>query len=196
MKISLAVGGWLLAVRASKRNLHVASFFSWNMATTVAACPLREGGGWWLVVGRKGIKKEPAFFIVLQLEHGHHAGVLHVAIGTRLVQLVRAETGAGCRGIRLDGNTFIQQSLPVQYFQAPPEAFNVFVGKGDIGIFQVYPVPHLCGQVVPQVLVTHYCFAAFLVVFRNRDLFPDVFLSDSQFFFHPQFYWESVCIPA
>ena len=48
------------------------------------------------------------------LKQGSCRSVLHVTIATWLVKLMRRETGAGARGIRLNGISLVQQSLVVK----------------------------------------------------------------------------------
>ena len=52
------------------------------------------------------------------------------------------------------------------------------------------------GKVFPLFGVFHYIFSAGCVVFLDRNFFTDVFLCNAQCFFYPQFYGQSVSIPA
>jgi hypothetical protein len=58
--------------------------------------------------------------------------------------------------------------------------YSVFVG--NVGVFEVHPVAHLFGQLVPLVGELHHGLAALAVVFFDGDLLADVLLGDAQFF--------------
>src|SRR5882762_9985564 len=57
----------------------------------------------------QGLEKEFTGIIPDGLEHSHGGSILYILIATRLVELVRAEAGAGGRRIRLDADTLVQK---------------------------------------------------------------------------------------
>src|SRR6185312_4723668 len=118
------------------------------------------------------------------LEHGHNRSVLYILITSGLIQLMRAETRARSRRIRLDADALIQQPLFIKLCQDPPKGFYIIVFEGDIGMLEVDPITHPAGELIPFVLVFQYFPAAGLVIFGNRDLFSYIFLSDTEHLFN------------
>ena len=51
------------------------------------------------------------------------------------------------------------------------------------------------GKVFPFFGVLHYIFSAGCIVFLDRNFFTDVFLRNTQCFFYPQFYGQSMSVP-
>ncbi len=121
--------------------------------------------------------------------------ILHVAVATGLVQLVRAETRAGSGTVGLNGVALIEKALLVELFQQPPQTLDVLVVVGNIRMVHVHPVAHLLAQRPPFVGVHHHVLAAALVIFVHRDGLADVLLGDSQFLLHAQFHRQSVGVP-
>ena len=102
--------------------------------------------------------------------------VLHVAIATRLVQLVRAKARSGGRRIRLYGVSFIEQPFLIEFLQQVPQCFDISVIVCDIRVFHIHPVAHLLRQVLPLLRELHHVAAAGCVILGYRDLFADIFL--------------------
>ena len=76
--------------------------------------------------------------VLLAAQHGElccHRLVLDVAVAARQVQLVRAQAGAGSGRVGLDGVALVEQTLVVELLQQPPQALDVAVLVGDIGVF-------------------------------------------------------------
>ena len=126
----------------------------------------------------------------------NNGGIGNIAVAARLVKFMRAEAGACCRRIGLDGIALVQQLFVVQLAKQPPYRLDVVIFKGDIGVVEVYPVTHLAGDVVPEVFVAHHGFAALGVVIIDADFGTDVFFGDAQFFFYAEFDGQAVGVPA
>ena len=129
-------------------------------------------------------------------ELGHDRGVGNILVGPGLVQLVGAESRARLGRVGLNGVSFVQQSFLVQLFQKPPQGLHVFRLIGHIGFLHVHPVPHLLGQVLPDVRKAHHRLLAGLIVFLDADLLPDVLLGDSQFLLYSQLDGQTVGVPS
>lgn len=129
-------------------------------------------------------------------EHGDDGGVGHFAVAAGEVELVGAEAGAGGGGVGLDGITFIKEAFVVELAEEPPYGFNVIVFEGDVGVFEIHPIAHFAGDVVPFIFEAHHGFAAFLVVGFHGDGFADILFGDAEFFFDVELYGEAVGIPS
>ena len=102
-----------------------------------------------------------------------------------------------CGGrIGLDGVALVEQVLVVELLEQPPQALDILVVVGDVGVLHVHPVAHLVGKVGPLGGVHHHVLAATAVVVLNGNLGADVFLGDAQFLLHAEFHGQSVCIPT
>ncbi len=77
-----------------------------------------------------------------------------------------------------------------------PNRFDIFIIERNIGILQIYPIPHTLGQVIPQIFILHHLAAAGLIILLYRNLFADIFLRNPQRLFHPEFHRQPVRIPA
>ena len=122
--------------------------------------------------------------------------VLHVAVASGLVQLVRREAGSGGRRVGLDGVSLVEQALFVELLEQPPQRLDVFVVVGDVGVVHVDPVTHLSRQALPHAGVLHDGFAAGAVVGLYRNRLSDVLLGDSELLLHAQLHGESVGVPS
>ena len=78
-----------------------------------------------------------------QSEEGCYGRILHVAVTSGLIQLVRTQSGTCCGGVRLYSITFIEQSFVVQLLQQPPKGLDITVFVGNIRMVEVDPVTHL-----------------------------------------------------
>ena len=119
------------------------------------------------------------FGVTDDLELGGKDVVLDHAVAARLVQLMGAESGTGCRGKRLDGIAFVQQVFFIKLFEQVPDRFDVLVGEGDVRMFEIDPIAHLAREFVPKVLVFHDLFAASGIVVFYADFLADIFLGDT-----------------
>ncbi len=147
--------------------------------------------------GRYGQGIEPLRGRVpLGFEHGHHRSVGHILVGPRHVEFVGTQPRARRWRIGLDGVAFVHQALVVDALEEPPDGLHVLIFVGDVGVFEVYPVAHLAGYVVPDVFVAHDGFAAGAVVRIYGDLDADVFLGDAQFRLYFQLDGQAVGVPA
>ena len=135
-------------------------------------------------------------FIADHFELGGNCIVFHLAVASRLIELVGTQSGTSGRRVWLNGITLVQQVFFIEFRQQVPQAFNVFIVEGDVWIVQVHPISHQAGQFVPFFLVFHHFGPAFAVVFFHADGFADVLLGDAQFFFHGDFHRQSVGIPS
>ena len=123
-------------------------------------------------------------------------GVLHVAVATRLIQLVRAQTCTGGRRIRLNSVALIQQTFLIELLQKPPQRFDIAVFVGDIRMVEVNPISHLVGKVGPLAGVLHHLAAAGSIIVVNRNLLANVFFGDAKALFHAQLHWQAMGVPT
>ena len=68
--------------------------------------------------------------------------VLHIAVATRQVQLVRTQSCASSWRIGLDGVPLIQKALVIETLEQEPQRFDVAILIGYVGRFHVDPVTH------------------------------------------------------
>ena len=122
--------------------------------------------------------------------------VLDVAVAARLVQLVRAQAGAGRRTVRLNCISFVQKSLVVELLEQPPQRLHVLAVVSDIGVLEVNPITHAVSQVGPFPGVFHHLAAAGGVVIVYGYLHADILLGDTQSLLDAQLHGESVRVPA
>ena len=102
-----------------------------------------------------------------------------------------------CGGrIWLDGVALVEQVLVVELLEQPPQALDVLVVVGNVGVLHVHPVAHLVRKVGPLGGVHHHVLAATAVIVLNGNLGADVFLGDAQFLLHTEFHRQAVCIPT
>ena len=102
-----------------------------------------------------------------------------------------------CGGrIWLDGIALVEQVLVVKLLEQPPQAFDILIVVGDIGVLHINPVTHLMGKVCPLGGVHHHVLTATAVVVLDGNLGTDVFLGDAQFLLHAKFHWQTVGIPT
>ena len=112
----------------------------------------------------------PCLLRVNDLELCRNSGVFHVTVATRLIELVRAQTGTGGGRVRLNGVAFVEQSLVVELLEQPPQRFNVFVVVGDIGMVQVDKVSHLFRQAAPLCGELHDVLTTAAVIVLRGDI--------------------------
>ena len=110
--------------------------------------------------------------------------VLHVAIATRLVQLMGTQTRTRRRRIGLDRITFIEQALLVEFLQQIPQCLDVAVVVSDVRIIHIHPVTHLLRQVLPLFRELHDVTTASGIVVSHRNLLTNILLRDTQRFLH------------
>ena len=137
--------------------------------------------------------------VLVAAQHGELCGhrlVLHVAVAARQVQLVRAQSGTGSGRVGLDGVALVEQTLVVQLLEQPPQALDVTVLVGDIGVVHVHPVAHAVGQVFPLAGIFHHLLAAGGVIVIDRDFLADILLGDAQGLLHTQFHGQAVGVPT
>src|SRR5690606_1431079 len=68
--------------------------------------------------------------------------------------------------------------------------------EGDVWIIQIDPIAHLARDIIPLILIPQHRLAALLVVFLDRNLYPDIFLGNSKFLLHTEFDREAMRIPT
>ncbi len=127
--------------------------------------------------------------------------VLHVAITTRLVQLVRAQACTCAWRIWLDGIALVKQALVVELLEEPPQSLDVLVVVSDIRMVEVNEVTHLLGQLAPLGSKLHHILTTLVVVVLCRDillrsLVVNILLGNTQFFLDTEFNRKSVSIPS
>ena len=136
-----------------------------------------------------------------ELEEGCGCGVLHVAVATRLVQLVRRESCSRSWGVWLNGVALVEQALVVELSEQPPKSLYVLVVVGDVRVVEVNEIAHLLCQLSPLCCEFHHVFTAAVVVVLHRDVFVrlmvvDVCLGYSKFLLHTELHGQSVCVPS
>jgi len=109
---------------------------------------------------------------------------------------VLAESGAGRRGVGLDGIGFIQQSPVVKLLQEIPDALDVFWVKGNVRILEADPVAHAASEFIPGLLVAHDGFPAGFIVVCDGDFCADVGACEVEFFFHAEFDRQALGVPS
>ena len=122
--------------------------------------------------------------------------ILHIAVATGLVELVRAEAGTGSRRIGLNGVSLVEVVFVVELLEQPPQRLDITVVVGDVGVLHIYPVTHTVREVFPLAGKLHHIFAAGSVVVGHRNGLTDVFLGNAQRLFHTQLYGQTVGIPT
>ena len=152
-------------------------------------------------VTRKGPRSgSPSEEILIFLTHNlklHAAsGVLHVAVASRLIQLVRAQAGSRCRAVRLNGLTLIEIALTVDVLQKIPKGLDITVIISDVRVVHIYPVTDPVGKVTPLSGIFHNLFTAHLVILGYAYLSSDIFLSDTQLLLHTELHRQSVGVPS
>ena len=116
---------------------------------------------------------------VLQLEQRRAGRVFHIAVATRLVQLMARQACSRHRRIRLNGVALVHIALLVQLFEQVPQRFDIFVVVGDVGVLQIHPIAHLLGQIGPLLGVFHHLAAAGGIVFIDDNLLSDILFLDA-----------------
>ena len=84
----------------------------------------------------------------------------------------------------------------MELFEQVPQAFDVVVFVGYIGVIKVYPIANLFGEIVPTVFEHEYIGSTLFVVIFHGDFGADVFFFDAQALFYLQFDGQAVGIPA
>ena len=123
-------------------------------------------------------------------------GVFNIAVAAGLVQLVRAEAGAGRGRIWLDCISFVKIAFAVKLGKEPPHRFDVSVVVSDVRLGEVHPVAHIVGERFPLTCKFHHLAAACIVVFIDRNLVSDVLFGDAETFLHAEFDRQAVGVPA
>ena len=85
-------------------------------------------------------------FVLDEFELHCCGGVLDVPVAARLVEFVGTQARSGSRGIRLDGETLVEQALVIDILEQIPESLDIAVVVGDIGIVGVHPIADSVGQ--------------------------------------------------
>ena len=148
------------------------------------------------------IEQESRLVLMAHPEHGNHGKISHLLVAARQIEFVRTQACSGGRTKRLYSKPFIEIGISLRSFllvqppQQRPYRLDVFVFKRDIGFFQVHPVPHFPGDIIPHILVAHDRTAARPVIIIHRDLFTDILLGNTEFLFHLQFDRQAMRIPA
>ncbi len=122
------------------------------------------------------------------------AGVFDIFI--TLSNFMAAEWRAATRAIRNNLITLIEQFLVPKLLQNPPDALDIIVAEGDVGIVQIYPETNALGELLPIGQITQDTCTAFFVKSGNAIFFNFVLVLEAEFFFDFDFDWQTVCIPA
>ena len=145
-----------------------------------------------------GILAEELFgcSIADHLELHGRGRVGHIAVASRLVELMGAEAGAVRRAVGLDCVSLVKKALVVDLLEEEPQSLDITVVVGYVRIVQVHPVAHAFGHVGPLLGVLHHLLTASAVVFFDGYFRSDVGLGNAQFLLHSEFDGQSVCVPA
>ena len=63
-------------------------------------------------------------------------------------------------------------------------------------MLHIDPIPHEVRKVAPLLGVHHHIATAMRIILFDRNLLANIFFSDTQFFFNPQFYGQSMGVPT
>ena len=107
-----------------------------------------------------------------------------------------AESGSCGRGVWLDREALVEETLVVNLLQKIPEGLDVSVVIGDVRVVHVHPVADALSERHPLLCIFHHLGAAGPVVFLHTDLVSDVFLRDAELLLHAQLDRQSVGVPA
>src|SRR5690606_34804629 len=66
---------------------------------------------------------------------------------------------------------------------------------GNIWIIHINPIPHLLGEIIPNIGIAHYCTFTCFIIFFNTYFCAYIFFCDPKFFFNSQFYGKAMGIP-
>ena len=142
------------------------------------------------------IEQEFAPLVADDFELRRAGRVLHVAVASRLVELVVAEARTRGRRVRLYRISLVEQALIEKLFQHPPQRLDIFVFVGDVGVFHVHPISHFAGELLPDAGELHHRFTAGTVVLLDGYLVADVLFRDAELLLHAQFDRQAVGIPS
>ena len=131
-----------------------------------------------------------------KLELRSDSRVLHVAVASRLVQLVAAQSGSCRRRIWLDCVTLVKQPLVEQLLKQPPQSLDVLILVSNVRVLCVNPVAHLMGKLGPLLSELHDIAAASRIVLLDSYLLADVFLGDAESLLHTELNRQSVSVPS
>ena len=135
-------------------------------------------------------------FSVSNLELCGAGGVLHVAVATRLVQLVSRKACSRSGRVRLNGVALVEQPFVIDGFKQIPKSLDVAVVVGDVGVVHIHPIAHFGGQVAPLGGVFHNLRTAGAVVVVNADFLADILFGDAQLLLDAQLNRQSVSVPT
>ena len=190
------IDGRLPGIRVEGKHTHIFNLRAHAQRRVGRKRPGRSGPG--QEIHREGIGAEQRLgsAVLDNLELHRSGGVAHILVAARLVELMRAEAGAVCRRIRLNGVALVEQPFVVNFLQEIPQGFNVAVVVGDVRVCHIYPISYALGHVHPLFGIFHHLRAAGGVVFFYRYFGADIRLGDTQLLFHAQFYGQAVGIPT
>ena len=187
------VDGFLIRVRILSLDGHIVNLGAYTESRVGWKCPRRgcpcEDISRCILI----IQSARSFF---EEELRCHRRVFHIAITTRLVQLMRGKTCTRCWRIRLNRVALIKQALVVELLQEIPQRLNVLVVVCDVWMFQIHPIAHLVGEFCPLVGVHHHVLATSIVIIIHANFLADVLLRDAQRLLHTQLHWKSVGVPT
>ena len=124
------------------------------------------------------------------------SGIFHITICTRLIEFVTRKSSSSSRAIRLNGITFVEQTLLIELFEQPPESFDIRVFVSDVRVFHIHPIPHKVRQIAPLLRVHHHITTTMRIIFFDRNLLTNVFFGNSQFLFNTQFDGQTMGVPT
>ena len=107
---------------------------------------------------------------VFDEELSRNRSILYITITAWLVQLMTRQSRTGSRRVRLNGITFIEQTLVVELLQKPPKGLDKFIVIRDIRVVEVNEIPHFLRKFTPFSSEHHHVFTTFLIIVFCRDI--------------------------
>ena len=107
-----------------------------------------------------------------------------------------AETGTVRRGIRLDREALVKETLVINLAQKVPQGLYIPVVIGDVRVVHINPITYALCHVHPFLGVFHDLFAAGVVILFYGYCFADILFVDTQLLFYTDLYRQAVSVPT
>ena len=132
--------------------------------------------------------------LALDLEQHERGGFLHILVALR--HFVAGQGGAAAGAVGRDLVAQIQQTLFINFLQAPPLGLDIIVLVGDIGMLHIRPVADPVRHFFPFMLVFPDAFLALLDEGLNTVGLDLRLAVQPQLLFHFQLHRQAVGVPA
>ena len=142
---------------------------------------------------RRGGPGQQVSVFALDLEQHERGGFLHVLIALR--HFVAGQSGAAAGAVGRDLVAQIQQTLFVNFLQAPPLGLDIIVLVGDVGMLHVRPVADPVRHFFPFMLVFPDAFLALLDEGLDTVGLDLRLAVQTQLLFHFQLHGQAVGVP-